>query len=100
MSRARKERRQTWRRLHPSPIAVALDGSVFASVRLYDGTYDAKAALRAAVEHGGRVFVGVELGEDEVAEMRRWLDDAAYEGLAFVLGARPKRRRRQAARGE
>ena len=100
MSRARKKGRQTWRRLHTSPIAVALDGSVFASVGLYDGTHDAAAALHAAVEHGGRVFVGVALGEDDVNDLRKWFDDAAFEGLAFVLGARPKRRRRQAAREE
>lgn len=72
---------------------------MLASVGLYDGVEDAEAAIRTAVEHGGRVFVGVELGEVEVDELRRWLDDAAFEGLAFVLGARP-RRRRQAAREE
>lgn len=99
MSRTGK-RRTTWRRLHPSPIAVTLDGTVIASVRLYDGTHDAEAALRTAVEHGGRVFVGVELGKDQVAQLHQWLDDAAFEGLAFILGARPRaRRKRKAARG-
>lgn len=100
MSQARKKLRQTWRRLHPSPIAVALDGTVMANVRLYDGIHDAEAAIRPAVEHGGRVFIGIELDEDQVDELRRWLDDAAYEGLAFALGATPKRRRRKAAREE
>ena len=100
MSQARtKKQRATWRRLHPSPIAVTLDGSAFASVGLYDGVHDAEAAVRAAVERGGRVFVGVELDENEVAEVKRWLDDAAFEGLAFILGARPRaRRKRKAAR--
>lgn len=80
-------------------MAVALDGTVFANVRLYDGTHDAETAIRTAVEHGGRVFIGVELREDQVTEAKRWLDDAAFEGLAFVLGARPKRPRRKAPRG-
>ena len=93
MTRARQKRRGTWRRLHPSPIAVTLDGSVLASVGLYDGTHDAEAAVRAAIEHGGRVFVGVELAEDEVAEVKERLDDAAFEGLIFVLGASPRRRK-------
>lgn len=91
----KKRQRGTWRALHSSPIAVALDGTVIANVRLYDGTHDAEAALRTAVEHGGRVFVGVELGKDQVAQLHQWLDDAAYEGLAFVLGARPRGRHRK-----
>lgn len=71
MSRARKTRRTTWRQLHSSPLAVTLDGSVVASVGLYDGIEDATAAIRAAVAHGGRVFVGVELREAQVVELRR-----------------------------
>lgn len=89
MNRARK----TWRRLHPAPLAIALDGSVLASVALYDGIHDAEAAVRAVMEHGGRVFIGVELRPHEVADLKKWLDDAAYEGLAFILGARPRRRK-------
>lgn len=97
MSRARKKTRRTWRRLHPSPLAVTLDGSMLASVGLYDGIDDAAAAVQAAVQRGGRVFVGVELHPDEVAEVKRWLDDAAFEGMAFILGAKPKRRRKARA---
>lgn len=74
---------------------MTLDGSVIANVGLYDGTHDAEAAIRTAVEHGGRVFVDVELRAHEVDEMRKWLHDAAFEGLAFVLGARPRRQRRR-----
>lgn len=92
MSQTRKTRR-TWRRLHPSPVAVALDGTVFASVGLYDGTQDAEAAIRTAAAHGGRVFIGVELREEEVTVVKERLDDAAFEGLTFVLGARPRRRK-------
>lgn len=104
MSQPRKERRRTtWRRLHPSPIAVTLDGSVMASVGLYDGIHDAESAVRAAMDRGGRVFVGVELRAEEIAELKKWLDDAAFEGLAFILGARPRGRHRKvkvvAARG-
>lgn len=95
MSRSKKRRRGTWRRLHGSPLAVTLDGSVFASVGLYDGTHDAETAVRTAIEYGGRVFVGVELRDGEVAGMKEWFDDAAFEGLAFILGARPKRSRRK-----
>ncbi|MBX3232009.1 MAG: hypothetical protein KIT84_20165 [Labilithrix sp.] len=69
---------------------------MFASFGLYDGVDNAEAAIRTAAEHGGRVFVGVALGEDDVNDLRQWFDDAAFEGLAFVLGARPKRRRRKA----
>jgi hypothetical protein len=90
-----KTRRTTWRRLHPSPVAVALDGTMFASVALYDGVHDAEAAVRAAVERGGRVFVGVELREGEVVDLKKWLDEASFECLAFVLGARPRRQRRR-----
>lgn len=81
-------------------MAVTLDGTVFASVGLYDGTHDAETAIRTAVEHGGRVFVGVELAKDEVTEVKRWLDDAAFEGLAFILGATPKRRKPKAGGDE
>jgi hypothetical protein len=96
MSRARrKRRRRTWRRLLPSPIAVTLDGTVLVSVGLYDDTHDAEAAIRTAVDHGGRVFIGVELHLDEVAELRSSLDDAAFESLTFLLGARPRRRKRR-----
>lgn len=73
MNRSKQTQHTTWRRPHPSPIAVTLDGTVLASVGLYDGTHDAEAAIRTAVERGGRVFVGVELREDEIAEMKRWL---------------------------
>lgn len=93
MSQARKTRRAPWRRLHPSPIAVAIDGTVFASVGLYDGVHDAEAAVRTAVKHGGRVVIGVELGKADVAKLKKWLDEASFECLAFVLGARPRRQR-------
>lgn len=98
MSRPRKKKqRGTWLRLHPSPIAVALDGTVFASVGLYDGIVDAEAAIRTAVKHGGRVVIGVELGKGDVAKLKKWLDEASFECLAFVLGARPRRQRTKVA---
>jgi len=78
-------------------LAVALDGSLLGSVGMYDGVEDAETAIRAAVQHGGRVFVGVELRDDEVNEMRKWLHDAAFEGVAFILGARPGGRKRKAS---
>lgn len=87
----RKKRRRTWRRLHSSPLAVALDGSVFASVA--DGAEDAESAVSEATALGGRVFVGVELGAHEVSDLHRWLDDASYKCLAFALGPRRKKSR-------
>lgn len=86
-SLARKTRRRAGR-LHPSPLAIALDGAVFASVALMDGAEDAASAVREVAALGGRVFVGVEIRRGEVEELRRWLDDASYECLAFILGAR------------
>lgn len=94
---SRTTRRRARARLHRSPLAVALDGSLFGSVGMYDGVDDAESAIRAAVEHGGRVFVGVELRDDEVDEMRKWLHDAAFESVAFILGARPRGRKRKAS---
>lgn len=95
--RARKRARRE-ARLHPSPLAFALDGSALANVALLDGADDPRSAIREAQEIGGRVFVGVELRDVEAAEVRRWLDDAAHEGLGFILGARLARRRRTRAR--
>lgn len=96
MSQAPKKRRRgTWRALHPSPLAFALDGAVIASVALVDDVHDAESTIRAAVEHGGRVYVGIVLDEREIQEVRKWLFDAAYESLAFALGARRKRSRRK-----
>lgn len=99
MSRDQKKRR-SWNRLHSSPLAVTLDGTVIASAALVDGAEDAESAVREATALGGRVFVGVELRASEVAHVKKWLDDASYECLAFVLGARRKKsRRRKHARG-
>lgn len=72
---------------------MALDGTVFGNIVLVDGAEDAESAVREATALGGRVFVGVELGAHEVAELHRWMDDASYECLAFALGARRKRSR-------
>jgi hypothetical protein len=49
MNRTRKSRPGRWRRLPPSSLAITLDGSVFASVGLYDGVDGADAAIRAVV---------------------------------------------------
>jgi len=99
--RRKKQRRGTRRQLHPSPIAVTLDGVVFANISLCDGVDDAESAIHAAAQHGGRMFVGVELREGEVERVKEWIDDASYECLAFMLGARPRsQRRRKTARGD
>lgn len=94
-ARKRAKRRP---KLHPSPLAFALDGSVIASVALLDEADDPTSAVREALKLGGRAFVGVELRDGEVAELRQWLGDAAYEKLAFVVGARLARRRKAASR--
>lgn len=98
MKRPRRKSRRTWSRLHPSPSAVALDGTVFASVGLFDDTHDAESAVREATALRGRVFVGVELGAHEVSELHRWLDDSSYECLAFALGTRRRRKGRRRKR--
>lgn len=85
-------------RIHPAPFAVAADGSVLANVTLVDGAEDATSAIRTALELGGRVFVGVELREGEVTDLHRWVQDAAYESLAFILGGRRTRKRRRRVR--
>lgn len=95
--RARKRTRRG-APLHPSPAAFTLDGSALANVALLDGAEDPSSAIREALKIGGRVFVGIELRDVEVAELRQWLDDAAHEGLGFILGARLARRRRRRAR--
>ena len=77
---------------------MAIDGSVIANVILVDGVEEAGSAVRRAIELGGRAYVGVELRGAEAAELRRWLDDAAYESLSFILGARLERQRRLRAR--
>ena len=99
MTRKRGTRRRA--ALPPSPMAFTLDGSTIANVTLVDGADDAHSAIREAVALGGRVFVGVELRDAEVTEIGRWLHDAAYEGLAFILGERrqkPRRRKHKAPR--
>lgn len=78
--------------LNRSPLAVALDGTVFANVALLDGVEEPRSALQEALRQGGSVFVGVALCDCEVTETREWLDDAAHEGLAFILGARRNKR--------
>lgn len=85
-------------RLHPSPVAVTLDGSLFANATMLDGAETLEAVVRRAAALGGRIFVGIELRATEAKELQRWLDDAAYERLAFTLGGRLRRTRRSAGR--
>lgn len=96
--RARRPRDKRVARLHPSPAAFALDGSIIASAALLDGAGDPSSAVREASKLGGRVFVGIQLRAGEATELQRWLDDAAYERLAFILGARLRRKGRSADR--
>jgi hypothetical protein len=98
MSRRARKRARRGARLQPSPAAFTLDGSAIANVALVDGADDPTSAIREASKIGGRVFVGIELRDVEAAELRRWLEDAAHEGLGFILGARLARRRRTRAR--
>ena len=86
--------------LNRSPLVVALDGTVFANVALLDGVEDPTSALQEALRQGGSVFVGVALRDGEVAETRKWLDDAAHEGLAFILGGRRRRKRGPSRKGK
>lgn len=72
--------------------------SIIANVTLVDGAEDATSAIRKALALGGRLFVGVELRDGEERDLQRWLDDAAYERLAFILSARKSRRRRSRSR--
>jgi hypothetical protein len=86
--------------LNRSPLVVAIDGTVFANVALLDGVEDPTSALHEALRQGGSVFVGVALRDGEVAETTKWLDDAAHEGLAFILGARQRRKRGPPGKGK
>ena len=86
--------------LNRSPLVVALDGTVFANVALLDGVENPSSAIREALRQGGSVFVGVALSDGEVAETRRWLGDAAHEGLAFILGGCRRRKRGPPRKGK
>lgn len=86
--------------LNRSPLVVALDGTVFANAVLFDGVEEPRSALQEALRQGGSVFVGVALPGGEVAETRKWLDDAAHEGLSFILGARLRGRRATRNKGK
>lgn len=87
-------------KLHRSPLVIALDGTVFANVALLDGVDDPSSALEEILRQGGPVFVGVAMRGAEVTETCEWLDNAACEGLAFILGARRRKKRASRGKGE
>ncbi len=58
----------------------------------------ASADCHMAFEHDSGVRVCSLASKSAAARWCRWLHDVAYEGLAFVLGVRRKRRQRSQSR--
>lgn len=85
-------------KVHQSPCAVCLDGSVFMNVAGYHGEQNPQKLLETAVADGGTLFIGVRLYAPEVRQLVRFIDEQAYEPAGFILGARNRRRRKRERR--
>lgn len=86
------------RRIHLAPVALTSDGSVIVNVAGFDVTRNPEALVELAKNERGRLFIGVELGREEVEGLLRHSQDGLVEGSARIIGGRQKRRRRWSGR--
>ena len=70
-----------------APLALASDGTIFVNAITLTADDDLDALVDAAKEHGGKVFIAVAVGEGEVRQALRMLDDAVAE-IAARVGSR------------
>lgn len=87
-------------KIHESPAAFCLDGSIVINVGGYRGEKDPYKLLETALADGGTLFIGVRLYAPEVRQLVKFLDEMAFEPTGYILGARERRRRKRAARQE
>lgn len=77
-----------------APLAVTSDGRVLFNVLHVVNDADLGEALRAVMQDGHQVFVGIAVPDHLAAEVRRDLDDAAAD-IVGRLGVRVMRRQRR-----
>jgi len=85
-------------RIHRAPLALTSDGTVVANLAHFDTLEDAQAALRQALELGRQVFISVALTPEEVAFVRKRIDDSGAETLAWLLGKERDAKRKKTPR--
>ncbi len=81
------------RKVHSAPLALTSDGTIVVNVTEYRGVLQPKELLEMALADEGSVFIGIELGTDEVDSLFDRLGHGVREAVALGLGARNKRRR-------
>ena len=80
-------------RVHYAPLALASDGSVLVNLAHFDGPHSTSALLALALKQPGAVFIGVVLTNDEVADVVARVSHGHAEAVAYVVGARQRKRR-------
>jgi hypothetical protein len=80
-------------KLHKAPFAVTSDGTVLVNVGEFDGVETVEDAV--TLTKGAQVFIGVPLTGTEVRRLLEQLGHGHREAAAHLIGARPRRSRRQ-----
>lgn len=81
------------RRIDDIPFALGADGKVFVNAALFDGVETPEEILEQALVEQGRVFIGVELDEQDMQLVSPRVASACREAAAFVIGRRQRRAR-------
>lgn len=76
-------------------MAVTGTGEVLLNAAMSNGSSVPTAVLKRALEHGGRVFIGVVATAAEVTRVKGWIDDSTFELSGWVWGAREARLRKK-----
>lgn len=77
-------------------MAITVAGEVLLNAAMSNGSTVPTAVLKRALEHGGRVFIGVVATATEVRQVKSWIDDSTFELSGWVWGAREARLRKKA----
>jgi hypothetical protein len=76
-------------------MAVTGAGEVVLNAAMSNGSSVPEAVLKRALDHGGKVFVGMVATAAEVTRVKAWIDDSTFELSGWVWGAREARLRKK-----
>jgi hypothetical protein len=82
------------RTIHQAAFAIASNGSLFVNVAHVDRRLSPAQLLQWALGQPGALFVGVQMSPAEATRVLNWCADPHDEAVAYVIGARVRRQRR------